>query len=79
MGCEVNEFNVQQDHAHLRVMTSPKLSILDYVGRLKRQSSIKAFKRLQELRKKSYWGNHFWAKGYCVDTIGLDAEMIQKT
>jgi putative transposase len=25
-----------------------------------------------------YWGNHFWAPGYCVDTVGLDAEMIQK-
>jgi REP element-mobilizing transposase RayT len=25
-----------------------------------------------------YWGNHFWAEGYCVDTVGLDAEMICK-
>ena len=25
-----------------------------------------------------YWGNHFWAKGYCVDTVGLDADMIRK-
>jgi len=25
-----------------------------------------------------YWGNHFWAKGYCVDTVGLDSEMIRK-
>jgi putative transposase len=23
-------------------------------------------------------GNHFWAKGYCVDTVGLDSEMIKK-
>ncbi|WP_374109790.1 transposase, partial [Thiolapillus sp.] len=27
---------------------------------------------------KPYWGNHFWAKGYCVDTVGVDAEMILK-
>jgi putative transposase len=48
------------------------------MGRLKEQTSIKVFKRFKELRKKPYWGNHFWAKGYCVDTIGLDAEMIEK-
>ena len=28
--------------------------------------------------EKPYWGNHFWARGYCVDTVGLDAEMIRK-
>ncbi|WP_425414443.1 hypothetical protein [Psychromonas aquimarina] len=27
------------------------------------------------MRKKPYWGNSFWAKGYCVDTVGMDAEM----
>jgi len=35
-------------------------------------------KQHPELRKKRYWGNHFWAPGYCVDTIGLDAEMIRR-
>jgi len=30
------------------------------------------------LREKPYWGNHFWSKGYCVDTVGLDSEMIRK-
>ena len=27
----------------------------------------------------SYWGNHFLARGYCVDTVGLDAEMVKKS
>jgi putative transposase len=27
---------------------------------------------------KPYWGKYFWAKGYCVDTVGVDAEMIRK-
>jgi REP element-mobilizing transposase RayT len=31
-----------------------------------------------QLRKKPYWGNHFWAKGYCLDTVGMDAHMIRK-
>jgi putative transposase len=30
------------------------------------------------LKKKPYWGNHFWAKGYYVDSVGLDADMIRK-
>ncbi|TXK92936.1 IS200/IS605 family transposase, partial [Methylococcaceae bacterium CS5] len=30
------------------------------------------------LRTKKYWGNHFWSSGYCVDTVGMDAEMIRK-
>ena len=59
-------------------MVPPKLSISDFMGRLKGQTSIRLFKRFKDLRKKPYWGNHFWAKGYCVDTIGLDAEMIKK-
>jgi putative transposase len=36
------------------------------------------FGQFPSLRKKPYWGNHFWAKGYCVDTVGLNREMIQK-
>ncbi|NJL76448.1 MAG: IS200/IS605 family transposase, partial [Saprospiraceae bacterium] len=35
------------------------------------------FSRFPQLKKK-YWGNRFWARGYCVDTIGLNLEMIQK-
>jgi putative transposase len=30
------------------------------------------------LKKNPYWGNQFWSKGYCVDTVGLDAEMIRQ-
>jgi len=26
----------------------------------------------------TYWGNYFWARGYCTDTIGLDEEKIRK-
>ena len=30
------------------------------------------------MKKKPYWGNHFWARGYCVDTVGLDEDKIKK-
>jgi len=39
---------------------------------------MKLFKQFRHLRNKPYWGNHFGSKGYCIDAIGLDAEMIRK-
>ena len=77
-GCEVIELNVQRDHVHLIVMISPKVAISDLMGRVKGQTSMKLFKQFREFRKKPYWGNHFWAKGYCVDTVGIDADMVRK-
>jgi putative transposase len=69
---------VQPDHVHLVVMIPPKVSISVLLGRLKGQTSMKLFHQFRFLKKKPYWGNHFWAKGYCVDTVGLDADMIRK-
>jgi putative transposase len=77
-GCEVMELNVQREHVHLVVMIPPKVSVSNLVGRLKGQTSMKLFNQFRQLRKKPYWGNHFWSKGYCVDTVGLDADMIRK-
>lgn len=76
-GCEVVEMSVQRDHVHTIVMVFPKVAISDLMGRVKGQTSIRVFKQFRNLRKKPYWGNHFWAKGYCVDTVGLDSEMIR--
>jgi putative transposase len=77
-GCEVVELNVQPDHVHLVLMIPPKVAVSDLLGRLKGQTSIKMFHQFRHLKKKPYWGNHFWSKGYCVDTVGLDADMIRK-
>ena len=77
-GCEVIELNVQVDHVHLLVLVPPKVSISELVGTLKGRSAIRVFKQFPHLKVKPYWGNHFWARGYCVDTVGLDAEMIRK-
>ena len=77
-GCEVVELNVQRDHVHLLVMVPPKVSISELVGVLKGRTAIRVFKHFPYLKQKPYWGNHFWARGYCVDTVGLDAEMIRR-
>jgi putative transposase len=78
LGCEVKELNVQADHIHLLVEVPPKVSISRLMGILKGRTAIRVFNEFSFLRKKPYWGNHFWAEGYCVDTVGLDGEMIRK-
>ena len=77
-GCEVGELNVQIDHVHLLVLIPPKVSVSGYVGTVKGRTAIRVLNKFRKLKEKPYWGNHFWARGYCVDTVGLNAEMIRK-
>lgn len=77
-GCIVEELNVQEDHVHLLILVPPKISISTIVGILKGRTAIRVFQKFPKLKQKLYWGNHFWSKGYCVDTIGLNEEMIRK-
>jgi len=76
--CDVQELNVQEDHVHLLVSVPPKVSISKLMGVLKGKIAIKLFKSYPKLKQKPYWGNHFWARGYFVSTVGLDEEMIRK-
>ena len=69
--------NVQKDHIHLLLSIPPKYSVADMVGFLKGKSAIKIFDQHIELKKR-YWGRHFWAKGYCVSTVGLNEEQIKQ-
>ena len=75
---EVIELNIQVDHVHLILMVPPKHAISKVMGWIKGKSAIRVFKEFPELKRKPYWGNHFWSRGYCVDTVGLDEEKIRK-
>lgn len=77
-GGKVEELNVQPDHVHLILSIPPKVSVSEMVGVLKGRTAIRVFSNFKKLKERPYWGNHFWAKGYCVDTIGLNIEMITK-
>jgi putative transposase len=74
---EILEGNVQIDHIHLILSIPPKYSVSETIGFLKGKSAIKILDLNLELKRR-YWGRHFWAKGYCVSTIGLDEEQIRK-
>ena len=75
---EILEMNVQKDHIHMIVSIPPKISVSQFMGIIKGKTAIKVFKSFPVLKKKPYWGNHFWSRGYCSSTIGLDEEKIKK-
>lgn len=75
---ELVELNIQIDHVHLLTMVPPKVSISNFVGTIKGRTAIRVFNKFRHLKHKPYWGNKFWARGYCVDTVGLDEEKIRK-
>jgi len=78
LGCELVELNIQPEHVHLLIKVPPKTSISKLMGAVKGKTALQIFKQFPYLKEKPYWGNHFWAKGYCVDTVGVDAEIIRK-
>jgi putative transposase len=77
-GSKVEELKIQVDHVHLVLKIPTKVSVSDMMGVHKGRTAIRIFKPFPELKERLYWGNHFCANGYCVDTIGLDEEMIRK-
>ena len=78
LNCEIVELSVQDDHVHLLIKVPPKIAISKLMGVLKGKTAIRVFNKFPKLKERPYWGNHFWAEGYCVDTVGLDSEMIKK-
>ena len=78
LGCEIEELNVQLDHVHMLVLIPPKLSVSTFVSTVKGRTAIRIFNKFKYLKQRPYWGNHFWSRGYCVDTVGLDKEKIEK-
>lgn len=60
--CEIIELNIQPDHVHLLVMIPPKLSVSTFVGTIKGRTAIRVFNRFRKLKRKPYWGNHFWVR-----------------
>ena len=63
------------DHLHLCLSIPPKFSVANTVGFLKGKSAIRIHREFLG-QKRNFTGLHFWAKGYCVSTIGLDEQTI---
>ena len=75
-GVELVEGHAMGDHIHLLLMIPPKYSVAHTVGFLKGKSAIRIFRDYMQV-KRNFTGRHFWARGYCVSTVGLDEVMIR--
>jgi len=75
-GIEMVEGHLMPDHIHMCLSVPPKYSIAFAIGFLKGKSAVRIHRQI--LRNKRVTGLHFWSRGYCVSTIGLDEATIRK-
>ena len=74
-GVELLEGHLMPDHVHMCLRVPPKFSIAFVIGFLKGKSAVRIHRTL--LREQRVTGLHFWARGYCVSTVGLDEKTIR--
>jgi putative transposase len=75
-GVELLEGHLKSDHIHMCLRVAPKYSIAFVIGFLKGKSAVLIHRTV--LGEKLVSGLHFWVRGYCVSTVGLDEETIRK-
>ena len=75
-GVEIMEGHAMPDHIHLVLRIPPKFSVALVVGYLKGKSAIQIHREALGV-KKGFTGKHFWSRGYCVSTVGLDEATVR--
>jgi putative transposase len=75
-GIELVEVHAMSDHVHLCLGIPPKFSVANTVGFLKGKSAIRIHREFLG-KERNFTGFHFWARGYCVSTVGLDEQTIR--
>ena len=76
-GIELVEGNSTPDHIHMVLSVPPKYSIAMTIGYLKGKSAIRIHRELLKT-KGTLFGRSFWARGYCVSTVGLNEAEIRR-
>ena len=66
-----------KDHVHMCLSVPPKFAVSNVVGYLKGKSAI-AIARKYRGRQRNFNGEHFWARGYFVSTVGLDEHVVRE-
>ena len=72
---EVIQGTLKTDHVHMVVSIPPKYSVSQVLGYVKGKSAIWVARTTGS--RRNFVGQNFWARGYCVSTIGLDEETIR--
>ena len=75
--CEIEEGHLMPDHVHMMISIPPKHSVAQVIGYIKGKSAIHVARTYFD-RKRNYVGQHFWARGYFVSTVGRDEEAIRQ-
>ena len=75
-GVDLPEGHAMADHIHLCLSIPPKYGVSQIIGFLKGKSAIRIHRDLMKHRRMT--GLHFWAKGYCVSTVGFDETFIRR-
>ena len=76
-GVEIVEAHACSDYIHMLVKIPPKIAVSNFMGYLKGKSSLMIFDEHANLKYK-YGNRNFWAKGYFVSTVGLNAETVKE-
>ncbi len=72
----IEEGHIMPDHVHMMVSIPPKYAVSQVVGYVKGKSAIHVARMYIE-RKRNYVGQHFWARGYFVSTVGRAESVIR--
>ncbi len=73
----IEEGHLMSDHVHMMISIPPKYSVSQVVGYIKGKSAIH-LARVYGERRRNFVGQHFWARGYFVSTVGRDEELIRQ-
>lgn len=75
-GCRIIEGHIRPDHIHMLIEIPPKLAVSSVVGFLKGKSAIEIARRFGG-KQRNFNGEHFWARGYAVSTVGFEEETVR--
>jgi putative transposase len=74
---ELLEGKAMPDHVHMLLSVPPRYSIAMAIGFLKGKSAIRIHRDLSKF-KGTLFGRSFWARGYCVSTVGLEESAVRE-
>ena len=75
--CRIEGGHLMSDHVHMLISIPPKYAVSQVVGFIKGKSAIH-IARVYGERKRNFVGQHFWARGYFVSTVGRDEKVIRE-
>ena len=74
----VEEGHLRVDHVHLLLAIPPTYAVANVVGSIKGKSAMHVARTFGE-RKRNFVGQHFWARGYFVSTVGRDEAVLRES